>query len=115
MAGRSSAWLERLLWEQEVAGSNPVAPISIGPRPLRSDGHAQAQRNGRDEHRARLAACPQLLSFHAAPGGTPAAYRLLTRPTGKVTENRSNFGKNPAPKAKGPLGCHPRDRKTLLT
>jgi hypothetical protein len=25
--GRSSAWLERLLWEQEVARSNRVAPI----------------------------------------------------------------------------------------
>src|SRR4051794_27233789 len=25
--GRSSAWLERLVWDQEVAGSNPVAPI----------------------------------------------------------------------------------------
>src|SRR5688500_16409577 len=24
--GRSSAWLERQLWELEVAGSNPVAP-----------------------------------------------------------------------------------------
>ena len=26
MTGRSSAWLERLLWEQEVARSNRVAP-----------------------------------------------------------------------------------------
>ena len=26
VAGRSSAWLERLLWEQEVARSNRVAP-----------------------------------------------------------------------------------------
>ncbi len=28
-AGRSSAWLERLLWEQEVARSNRVAPIEV--------------------------------------------------------------------------------------
>ena len=28
--GRSSAWLERLVWDQEVAGSNPVAPIRRG-------------------------------------------------------------------------------------
>src|SRR6478609_10611423 len=26
LTGCSSAWLERLLWEQEVAGSNPVTP-----------------------------------------------------------------------------------------
>ncbi len=27
--GCSSAWPERLLWEQEVAGSNPVTPIFV--------------------------------------------------------------------------------------
>ena len=27
--GRGAAWLARLLWEQEVAGSNPVAPIFV--------------------------------------------------------------------------------------
>ena len=26
--GRSSAWLERVVWDHEVAGSNPVAPIA---------------------------------------------------------------------------------------
>ena len=25
-AGCGSAWLERLIWDQEVAGSNPVTP-----------------------------------------------------------------------------------------
>src|SRR6476620_11049412 len=29
LTGCSSAWLERLLWEQEVAGSNPVTPIRM--------------------------------------------------------------------------------------
>ena len=28
-SGCSSAWLERLLWEQEVVGSNPITPIFI--------------------------------------------------------------------------------------
>ena len=27
--GCGSAWLERLVWDQEVAGSNPVTPINI--------------------------------------------------------------------------------------
>ena len=28
IAGCGSAWLERLVWDQEVAGSNPVTPIT---------------------------------------------------------------------------------------
>src|SRR5256885_9538815 len=28
-SGRSSVWLERMVWDHEVAGSNPVAPIYI--------------------------------------------------------------------------------------
>ena len=28
--GCGSAWLERLVWDQEVAGSNPVTPTSCG-------------------------------------------------------------------------------------
>ena len=28
LSERSSAWLEHLLWEQDVAGSNPVAPTN---------------------------------------------------------------------------------------
>ena len=27
--GCGSAWLERLVWDQEVAGSNPVTPITF--------------------------------------------------------------------------------------
>ena len=29
-SGCGSAWLERLVWDQEVAGSNPVTPMSCG-------------------------------------------------------------------------------------
>ena len=29
VAGCSSAWLERLVWDQEVAGSNPVTPMHM--------------------------------------------------------------------------------------
>ena len=33
-AGRSAAWLARLLWEQKAGGSNPPVPIDVGdPRP----------------------------------------------------------------------------------
>ena len=36
VSGRSSAWLERLLWEQEVEGSNPFAPTIFIERDLDS-------------------------------------------------------------------------------
>ena len=29
LSGYGSAWLERLVWDQEVAGSNPVTPIYL--------------------------------------------------------------------------------------
>ena len=29
ISGCGSAWLERLVWDQEVAGSNPVTPIIL--------------------------------------------------------------------------------------
>ena len=32
--GRSSAWLERVVWDHEVAGSNPVAPIILRNEPF---------------------------------------------------------------------------------
>jgi len=41
---------------------------------------------------------------------SPAAYRLLTRPTRKVTENRPKFSRTCSPKAKGPLGHRQRDK-----
>ena len=30
LTGCGSAWLERLVWDQEVAGSNPVTPTDAG-------------------------------------------------------------------------------------
>lgn len=29
MPGCGSAWLERLVWDQEAAGSNPVTPTAV--------------------------------------------------------------------------------------
>jgi hypothetical protein len=34
VSGRSSAWLERLVRDQEVAGSNPVAPTQLDKKPF---------------------------------------------------------------------------------
>ena len=31
LTGCGSVWLERLIWDQEVAGSNPVTPIPYVP------------------------------------------------------------------------------------
>ena len=47
IVGRSSVWLERLVWDQEVAGSNPVAPILVGQRPTKIESrraHEQVSR-----------------------------------------------------------------------
>src|SRR5216117_3422387 len=40
-AERSSAWLEHLVWDQDVAGSNPVAPTIEPPIQCRSTAAAR--------------------------------------------------------------------------
>ena len=50
MTGCGSAWLERLVWDQEVAGSNPVTPIFIIQYDMRewlSGGVSPCQGEGR--------------------------------------------------------------------
>src|SRR5262249_17593875 len=57
--GFSGAWLspvERLLWEQDVGGSNPLAPISMRPlRPMRP-GPRAPRREAYRRARVRLGA-----------------------------------------------------------
>jgi hypothetical protein len=36
LPGCSSVWLERLLWEQEVAGSSPVTPTAVSNESIRA-------------------------------------------------------------------------------
>ncbi len=43
-AGCGSAWLERLVWDQEVAGSNPVTPTVTGGCVVRT-GHRLFRRS----------------------------------------------------------------------
>ena len=45
MTGCGSAWLERLVWDQEVAGSNPVTPMYM--REWLSGGAPPCQGGGR--------------------------------------------------------------------
>ena len=45
--GCGSAWLERLVWDQEVAGSNPVTPIQTYMREWLSGGVSPCQGEGR--------------------------------------------------------------------
>ena len=45
--GCGSVWLERLVWDQEVAGSNPVTPILKIMREWLSGGVSPCQGEGR--------------------------------------------------------------------
>ena len=47
MTGCGSAWLERLVWDQEVAGSNPVTPIFTNMREWLRGGAPPCQGGGR--------------------------------------------------------------------
>ncbi len=37
ISGRSSAWLERMVWDHEVEGSNPFAPTILKNGPFGAD------------------------------------------------------------------------------
>jgi hypothetical protein len=78
----SSAWLEHLLWEQGVAGSNPVTPTSIHEQPVVSVAMGRFSlgtnvlRRDRRTHSPGLAAghfwrIPQKLSHPQCRGACP--------------------------------------------
>ena len=60
--GRSAAWLARLLWEQEVGGSNPPVPIER----VRRDGRSPAGVAGRRRSRIAAWAYSRLRSWSAS-------------------------------------------------
>ena len=45
-SGRGAVWLARLLWEQEVGGSNPLAPTILKKRKFRYSGGGARASNG---------------------------------------------------------------------
>ena len=73
--GCGSVWLERLVWDQEVAGSNPVTPIL----------YVSASGSGVEHHLAKVGAAgsnPVSRSFYLSAGslilpGLPAFFHLL--------------------------------------
>ncbi len=59
-SGRSSAWLERLVWDQEVAGSNPVAPIFCRLPRNREERREKSQK----KQKTAIDPPPSSFSFH---------------------------------------------------
>ena len=67
--GCGSVWLERLVWDQEVAGSNPVTPILINMREWLSGGVSPCQGEGRGfESRLALLLLPRNVDFVSISG-----------------------------------------------
>ncbi len=91
-SGRSSAWLEHRVWDAEVAGSNPAAPIwsqtaeetsfSSATSQIRRVPHPACAATGirASERRARIAALAASLAALAV-GLAPAAEANGARPT----------------------------------
>ena len=89
MAGCGSVWLERLVWDQEVAGSNPVTPINI----------LCASGSGVEHHLAKVGAAgsnPVSRSFYfpgdSDPSESPFYFDLRIRRPGKFPH--STFPRN---------------------
>ena len=123
-AGRSSAWLEHRVWDAEVAGSNPAAPIwsqtaeetsfscryfarSAGfPPHVRGDGHPSL--GSRRARIAALAASLVAVAVGLAPPPRPArSARPRSWPTNPRTACRRSSGTSTArafPRLRSPTG-----------
>ena len=76
--GRSSAWLERPLWEREVAGSNPVAPTR--PQNLRTRPSFNYRRTQqREDHGRKAEPHPREAHHLGDAGGAEAQHHPRLR------------------------------------